>query len=152
MRVKVKARIWFWIVVLLSIIFTYVLTIYRWLLLRWLLLELLLLGWLLLASKITTKLPWEKMYAWAFLATNSCHRHSTLASQTCESLHQLWTLPHHETILLFKCSGIQFFNSHSHVTYRTPCHARVYSHSCLGKQRISLGVAIILNMCLCSHA
>ena len=28
-----------------------------------------------------------------FQAFLPCHRHSTLASQTCESLHQLWALP-----------------------------------------------------------
>ena len=31
-----------------------------------------------------------------FLEANTlCHRHSTLASQTCEGLHQLWALPRH---------------------------------------------------------
>ena len=30
-----------------------------------------------------------------FLAMASCHRHSTLTSQTCEGLHQLWALPRH---------------------------------------------------------
>ena len=51
-----------------------------------------------------------------------------------------------------------FFNAqastfliHSHVTYEMPCHARGHSHSYLGKQRISLGVTIILSMCLCPH-
>ena len=28
-----------------------------------------------------------------FQATLPCHRHSTLASQACEDLHQLWSLP-----------------------------------------------------------
>ena len=37
------------------------------------------------------------------------------------------------------------------VTYGTPHHARGHPHSYLGKQRISLGVAIILRMCLCPH-
>ena len=50
---------------------------------------------------------------------------------------------------------IQFLNSHTHVTYRTPCHARrhlhSHSHSYLGKQRISLGVTINLGICLCPH-
>ena len=45
------------------------------------------------------------------------------------------------------------FLIHSHVTYVTPCHARghllSHSHSCLGKQRISLGVIGILSMHLC---
>ena len=50
--------------------------------------------------KLTTKLLWEKLDAWAFfffffLAITSCHWHSTLASQTCESLHQPWALPGH---------------------------------------------------------
>ena len=43
-----------------------------------------------------------------FLAMASCHRHSTLASQTCEGLHQLWALPRH--LGVFECLGIQFFN------------------------------------------
>ena len=50
----------------------------------------------------------------------------------------------------FECLGIQFFNS-SHGTYGTPYHARGHSHSSLGKQRISLGVTIILGLCLYSH-
>ena len=40
----------------------------------------------------------------------------------------------------------------SRVTYGTLCHARGHPHSYLGKQKISLGVAIILSICLCSHA
>ena len=51
----------------------------------------------------------------------------------------------------FKCFGIQFFKSHSHVTYGTPCHARSHSHSYLEKWMISLGVRGILSMCLCSY-
>ena len=43
-----------------------------------------------------------------FLAIALCHWHSTLASQTCEGLHQLWALPWH--LAFFKCLGIQFFN------------------------------------------
>ena len=44
--------------------------------------------------KLTTKLPWEKLDAYAFfflffLPITSCHQHSTPASQTCEGLHQL---------------------------------------------------------------
>ena len=61
-----------------------------------------------------------------FEATTLCHRHSTLASQTYEDLHQLWALP--DTGLFFECLGIQFFNS-SHVTCRTPCCARGHLHS-----------------------
>ena len=30
-----------------------------------------------------------------FEATTLCHQHSTLASQTCEGLYQLWALPQH---------------------------------------------------------
>ena len=52
--------------------------------------------------------------------------------------------------LFFECLGIQFFNS-SQVTYGTPCCARGHSHSYLGKLRISLGVAIILSICLHPH-
>ena len=54
-------------------------------------------------------------------------------------------------LFLFECLGIEFFNLHSHVTYRTTCHAGGHSHSCLGKWKISLGVAIILDLCLSSH-
>ena len=58
-----------------------------------------------------------------------------------------------DTRLFFLCEylGIQFFNSHSHVTYRMPCHARGHSHSYLGKWRISLGLRSILSISLCSH-
>ena len=69
-------------------------------------------------------------------------------------------------LVFFECIGIQFFNSltcdlrmpchargHLHsltCDLRTPCHARghLHSHSYLGKQGISLGVTIILSMCL----
>ena len=49
-----------------------------------------------------------------FRATASCHRHSTLASQTYEGLHQQWALPWHVTFFFaFECIEIQFFNSHT---------------------------------------
>ena len=38
---------------------------------------------------------WSSFNSWSsfrFQATLSCHRHSTLASQACEGLHQLWAL------------------------------------------------------------
>ena len=45
-------------------------------------------------KKLTTKLPWEKLDAYAFffffLAIASCHRLSTLASQTCEGILQFF--------------------------------------------------------------
>ena len=42
---------------------------------------------------LTTKFPHKKLDAWAnFWATYPCHRHSTLASQTCEGLPQFWAL------------------------------------------------------------
>ena len=85
-----------------------------------------------------------------FLATALCHRHSTLASQTHEGFHQLWALPRHTTIF-FECLGIQFFNLHTHVTYRMPCRAGDHPHSCLRKRGTSLGVVIILGICLSSH-
>ena len=44
-----------------------------------------------------------------FLVMASCHRHSILASQTCEGFHQLWALPWH--LAFFECLSIQFFNS-----------------------------------------
>ena len=48
------------------------------------------------------------IFFFLFLAIPSCHWHSTLASQTCEGLHQLWALPRH--LAFFECLGIQFFN------------------------------------------
>ena len=47
-----------------------------------------------------------------FLAT-SCHWHSTLASQTCEGLHQLWAPPLHFIRLpfFFQWLVIHFFDS-----------------------------------------
>ena len=53
--------------------------------------------------------------------------------------------------LFFLNAQASSFLIRSLVTYGTPCHARDHSHSCLGKQRISLGVTIILSICLCSH-
>ena len=63
--------------------------------------------------KLTTKLPWEKLDAYAlfFLAITSCHRHSTLASQTCEGLHQLWALPRHLAFFWFSMLRHPVFNS-----------------------------------------
>ena len=48
-------------------------------------------------------------FFFVFLTITSCHGPSTLASQICECLHQLWALPQHEAF--FECLGIQFFNS-----------------------------------------
>ena len=43
---------------------------------------------------ILIKPPQEKMDVWpTFWANFPGHQHSILASQTCEALHQLWTLP-----------------------------------------------------------
>ena len=81
--------------------------------------------------KLTTKLPWEKLDAWAFFI-----------------LFYFFLIFIY--FIFFECLGIQFFNS-LNVTYGTLCHARGHSHSCLGKQRISLGVSIILSICLGSH-
>ena len=47
--------------------------------------------------------------------------------------------------------SIQFFNLHTHVTYRMPCRAGDHPHSCLRERGISLGVVIILGICLSSH-
>ena len=55
-------------------------------------------------------------------------------------------------LFLFESLGIQFYNLHLHVTYGTLCHARGHLHSCLGKQKISPGMGIILSICLSSHA
>ena len=55
------------------------------------------------------------------------------------------------------CLGIQFFDSlcSKLVTYRMPCHTighiSAFYPYYTEKQRISLGVAIILSMCLCLH-
>ena len=101
-----------------------------------------------------------------------CHWHSILASQTCEGLHQLWALPNYfrlATSLIVQASS---FLIHPHfwtqsvrlplitypllrstcVTYRTPCHASGHHIlPTLEKQGISIGMASILSMCLCSH-
>ena len=50
-------------------------------------------------------------------------------------------------LFFFECLGIQFL-VHSHVTFGTLCHTRGHSHSYLGKRRISIGVAIILSICI----
>ena len=143
-RIRVRVRTWFWMVVIFS---TCNNVIYS-LLLFWTLV----LRWLLLAPKITTKFPWEKLDACAFLGHHVMSPALHPGFQTCKDLHQLWALPWHEaTFCLFQCLGIQFFCLHSHVTYRTLCHARGHSDSCLRKQRISLSVTIILSICLCSY-
>ena len=53
--------------------------------------------------------------------------------------------------IFFLNAQVSSFLIHSLVTFRTSCHARGHSHSYLGKRRISLGVTIILSICLCSH-
>ena len=93
----------------------------------------------------TAKLPLNKLDVWAtFWATYPCHWHSTLASQTCEGLHQLWALPGLLSVAYFSWllwhpvfQFISLFPTQSVglplvtyssmcstcVTYRTPCHA-----------------------------
>ena len=121
--------------------FIYVKVLFRWLLL----------GWLLLAS-ITTKLSWEKLNAWEFLG------HHLMSPAFHPGFSDLWRSPPvlsstpTQGFFLFESLGIQFYNLHLHVTYGTLCHARGHLHSCLGKQRISPGVGIILSICLSSHA
>ena len=87
-------------------------------------------------------------------------------------LHQLWALPQHLGFFVFECLGIPFFNSPltqsvklPMVTYPSLCstwwlmgrHATPEITTCfppspyLGKQRISLGMTIILSMRLCPH-
>ena len=44
-------------------------------------------------------------------------------------------------------SSIQFFNSSTSLNTSASCH-----HPCLGKRRVSLGVGIILRVCLCLHS
>ena len=86
-----------------------------------------------------------------FSATTSCHCTSPqlLRSMMVSTSSQLY--PHTRLFFLFECLDIQFFNWHTCVTYGTSCRARGHSRSCLEKQRISLGVAIILGISLCSH-
>ena len=92
-----------------------------------------------------------------FCTTTLCQRHPTLASQTHEGLHHLWALPWHMAIFFlffsffFLNAKASSFLIHSHVTYRTPCHARGHPHSYLGKRRICLGVRGILSMYLRTH-
>ena len=93
----------------------------------------------------SAKLPLDKLDVWAtFWATYPCHWHSTLASQTCEGLHQLWALPGLLSVAYFSWllwhpvfQFISLFPTQSVglplvtyssmcstcVTYRTPCHA-----------------------------
>ena len=110
--------------------------------------------WLWASQKIkpTSELPWEKLDAWAFFG------HHLMSVALHPGFSGLWKSPPALSstltrgfFLSFECLGIQFFNLHLHVTYGMPCHTRGHSHSYLGKQKISLGVAIILSICLCSH-
>ena len=97
--------------------------------------------------KLTTKLPWEKLDVWVILG----HYLVSLALRPMKVSTGSELYPNKRLFLfLFECLGIEFFNLHSHVTYRTCC-AWGHSHSCLGRLRISLGVAIILDLCLSSH-
>ena len=50
------------------------------------------------------------IFFFLFLAISSRQGHSTLASQTCEGLHQLWALPWH-LAFFWMLSYPQFFNS-----------------------------------------
>ena len=72
-----------------------------------------------------------------------------LAAQTSS----FWIHPLPQTQLLLKLQGVAYHLMHSDcVTYGKPCLS-IASHlnSCLGKQRISLGLASFLNMRLCSN-
>ena len=93
-----------------------------WLLLGWLLLGWLLLGWLLLnifanfeqvknyfatfeqVKKTNSKTPVREtgcLCIFFVYAIASCHRHSTLGSETYEGLHQPWALPRHLAFFCF---------------------------------------------------
>ena len=134
--------------------------------------------WLLTLNKsknnLTTKLPWEKLDAWTtFWATYPCHGHSTVAPQTWKGHHRLWALPQLLLVAYF-CWLFQhpvswftpLFLTQSfrvplviypslcsaYVTYRMPCHVNGHqANSYLGTRKISLGVAIILSICLCLY-
>ena len=121
----------------------YFFNIWLWLLLGWLLLRWLFLRWLLACVnqifgysqtlgksklRLTTKLPWQKLDAWAFFWTATLHhQHSILASQTCEDPYQqikknsFWK----NSMTYGKpCHTIgHFVFYYHHVTYKTPCHA-----------------------------
>ena len=96
-----------------------------------------------LKINLTAKLFWEKLDAWAtFWTTYPCRQDSTLASQTCEGLHQFWALPWLLSIAYFSIVQASNFLIHPHfptqsvrlpfitypslcttgVTYRKPCH------------------------------
>ena len=102
---------------------------------------------------LTAKLSWEKLDASAFLdyLINIPPWLLRLKVSTSSELYAN-TLGSLFLFLLFRMLRHPVFNSHS-------CDLRdamprqtspLFSH--LGKQRISLRVAIILNMCLCPHA
>ena len=80
--------------------------------------------------------------------TASCHRHSTLASQT-----QVSTSPKLYPDIQVSSQACSFLIC-IHMTYRSPYCARGHHsfQSYLRKQRIFLGVAIVLAMYLCTHA
>ena len=105
---------------------------------------------------------WEKQKAENSLGRKRMPEHFLSCYLVSPALHPGFSYPKRSQTALsstpiqgyflkFKCFGIQFFKSHSHVTYETPCHARSHSHSYLEKRRISLEVRGILSMCLCSY-
>ena len=123
---------------------------------------------------LTTKLSQQRLDAWAtFWATYPLYRHVTMASQTCKGLHQLWALP--KLLLVAYFSWLLRLNfdllfQHSELGYlwlptphwaapvlltghhTMPAVTRCFPpNPYLGKQRISLGVASILSMFLCSY-
>ena len=103
--------------------------------------------WLWASQRIKpiSELSWEKLDAWAFFG------HHLMSVALHPGFSGLWKSPPALSstltrgfFLSFEYLGIQFFNLHLHVTYGMPCHTRGHSHSYLGKQKISLGVAITL--------
>ena len=94
------------------------------------------------SKKLPTKLLWEKPDACA-----SFFGHGLMSPALHPGFSDLWGSPpalrSTPTLGFFECLGIQFFNSltcdlrdamprkrslHSHVTWRTPCHARGHRH------------------------
>ena len=92
--------------------------------------------------KWTTRLPWEKVDAWAFSFWKLGHLVFWFTSLLLNSQLDCSWLPTPHCAVLCDLQGIIPSQWSPSAFYPTPC---------LGRQRISLGVAIFLSICLCSR-